>query len=99
MAMEEAFQVLSFKQARQLVSGRGRHFPGSLAQLGSNEAQSERLVERLLVRSWNERAATPEGGSIQGKPLLLGVRRNLSEVLLAAGRLNQHRTRIHGCGC
>ena len=70
MTVEKPLHIAPAHQLGQLPLGCRGHFTHSLPDLGRNEAQTERLVEGLLVRRGHELAAPPECGAVEGKPFV-----------------------------
>ena len=69
--------------------------PLPFAQLGRDVRQAERAVEALFVGRGDELAALPERGAGEREPARRRVRRQLAQVLLAAGGLHQHGAHVH----
>src|SRR5215217_2897671 len=98
VAVEKAFEILLTHQRGYGAVFRGLHFPGAFPKLGRYEIQTERPIEGLLVRCSHKLTSPPQGRAGQGVTLLAGAGAELSQVSVAAGRLNQHGSGVYWSG-
>src|SRR6185436_6268539 len=84
MAVQEAADILTLNQVGKLLPLGGRDLTLAFPQLGRDEAQSQRLIEGVLVWGCHELAPPPQSRPVQAEPPRLRVRGQFPQMPLAS---------------